>query len=181
MTVIKFVELSQIFKDAGFAEKELKAFYHSVRKSFILTLVGKRSWPEIFRLEEKCQWPLLKMIGDPSLPIYRGADKTLLDRFLKTVREEKNLREQRSSLDKVCYWTRLRSVINERIELFTMIFDFTKKDIRQCEMVAERYSMIRERKIRKTKKLWQIGIGTGAATLAGAAAIWYISQRDKEQ
>jgi hypothetical protein len=120
------------------------------------------------------------MIGDPKLPIYKGADKVLLERFLNTIAEEKSVREQRSSLDKVRYWTMLRSIIDERIELFAWIFDFSKEDVRYCEMVAERYSMIRERRIQKRKKMWQIGFGTGAATLAGAAALWYISQKDKK-
>jgi precorrin-6B methylase 2 len=46
--------------------------------------------------------------------------------------------------------------------------------------VAERYSRIRERRIRNRKKMWKIGIGTGAATIAGAAAIWYVSKKDKK-
>jgi len=176
--MITFEELSSIFKGTDFTEKELRAFYHSVKKSLTLRLVGKSSWPEIFKLEERCQWPLLRKIGDPNLPIYKGADKALLERFLATISEEEDIREQRSSLDKVRYWTMLRSIIAERIELFAWIFDFSKEDIRHCEMVAERYRVIRERRIQKRK--WQIGVGTGAATLAGAAALWYISHKEKK-
>ena len=177
--MITFDELSSIFKGTDFTEKELRTFYHSVKKSLTLRLVGKRSWPELFKLEESSQWPLLRKIGDPKLPIYKGADKVLLDRFLGTIAEEKDIREQRSSLDKVSYWTRLRSVIAERIELFAWIFDFSEEDIRHCEMVAERYLMMRERSIQK-RKMWQIGVGTGAATLVGAAALWYISHKEKK-
>ncbi len=120
------------------------------------------------------------MIGDPKHSIYEGADKVLLDMFIKTISEEKNIRERRSSLDKVRYWTLLQSVINERIDLFTHIFGLSQEDVRHCEKVAERYSQIMERRIKNRKKRWKIGIGTGAATLAGAAALWYISQKNKK-
>lgn len=178
--MVTFKEFSMIFKGTDFTSEELRKFYYSVRKSVILRLMGKRSWHEIFKLEEKCQWPVLRMIGDPGLSIYEGADKVMLERFIETLSEEKNLREGRSSLDRVRYWTLLQSVIDERIELFTRIFGFCGKDMEHCEMVAERYSRIRERRIRNRKKMLKIGIGTGAATLAGAAALWYVSKKDKK-
>jgi len=178
--VVTFKEFSAIFKGTDFPKEELRSFYYSIRKSIILRLVGKRSWPEIFKLEGECQWPVLRMIGDPGLPIYEGADKTLLERFIKTISEEENLRQYRSSFDKVRYWSLLQALIDERIELFTRIFGFSKKEVEHCRTVAERYSKIRERRIRNRKKMWKIGIGTGAATLAGAAALWYISKKDKK-
>ncbi len=178
--MITFKEFSSIFKGTDFTAEELSKFYYSVKKSVILRFVGRRAWPEIFRLEEKCQWPVLRKIGDPKHSIYEGADKGLLDMFIKTIYEEKNIRERRSSLDKVRYWTLLQSVINERINLFTHIFGLSQEDVWHCERVAERYSQIMERRIKNRKKLWKIGIGTGAATLAGAAALWYISQKDKK-
>jgi hypothetical protein len=178
--VVTFKEFLKIFEDTDFTREELGKFYYSVRKSVILRLMGKRSWHEIFKLEEKCQWPVLRIIGDPGLPIYKGADKSLLDRFIGTISEEKNLRERKPSLDRVKYWTLLQSVIDERIDLFTGIFGFCGKDMEHCEAVAARYSRIRERRIRNRKKMLRIGIGTGAATLAGAAAIWYISKKDRK-
>jgi len=177
--MIHFKELSVIFKDTSFTDGELKKFYFSVKKSVILRRLGKRSWPELFKLEERCQWPVLKRIDDPKLPIYAGADRTLLDRFIKTISTEKEMRAHRSSMHKVRYWSLLQEVIEERIDLLVSIFGFSEKDIRHCELVAERYGKILERKARERKKLWQIGIGAGAATLAGAAAIWYISKKDK--
>lgn len=178
--MITLTEFSAIFKGTDFAAQELEKFYYSVKKSVILRLVGRRSWPEIFTLEENCQWPVLKLIGDPRHSIYDGADKILLDRFIATISEEKNIRERKSSLGKVRYWTLLQSVINERIDLFTQIFGFSQEDVRHCEMVAERYSYRLDRRIKDRKKLWKIGVGTGAATLAGAAALWYLSQKDKK-
>ena len=123
----------------------------------------------------------MKKIGDPGLSIYRGADKGLLEKFIKTISEEKQIRDRKSSMDKGPYWIQLQSVIRERIELYTSIFGFCKKDVGHCEIVAERYAKIRDRRIRHRKRLWKIGIGTGAATLAGATALWYIAKKEKKQ
>ncbi len=178
--MISFKELSAIFKDTEFREVELKKFYFSVKKSVILRHLGKRSWPELFKIEEGCQWPVLRRIDDPELPIYAGADRTLLEKFIKTISTEKEMRAHRSSMHKVRYWSLLQSVIEERIDLLATIFDFSKEDLKHCELAAQRYGKIVERKARERKKFWQIGIGAGAATLAGAAAIWYISKKDKK-
>lgn len=178
--VITFREFSVIFKGTDFTNEELRRFYYSVKKTIILRLAGKRSWPEIFKLEGECQWTVLRRIGDPGLSVYEGADKVLLERFIKTISEEKRLREHRSSFDRVRFWSLLQAVIDERIELFTRIFGFSKKEVEYCRTVAERYSKIREKRIGNRKKMWKIGIGTGAATLAGAAALWYIAKKDKK-
>jgi hypothetical protein len=178
--MISFKELSDIFRGMGFNEAALKKFYFSVRKSAILRHLGKRSWPELFNLEESCQWPILQKIDDPKLPIYTGADSTLLDRFIASIIEEKDLRAHKSAFHKVRYWSLLQSLIDERAELLVHIFGFSEKDMERCELIAERYAKILEKKAREKKKMWQIGIGAGAATLAGAAAIWYISKKDKK-
>ncbi len=179
--MISFKEFSGIFKGSGFSERELRSFYHSVKKSVILHNLGKRSWPELFRLEERCQWPVIRRIDDPDLPIYRGADKELLSRFIRTVTEEKRIRERKISFDKVQYWTTLQSLIEERLDLFRQIFGFSPEDVEYCETVAERYGKILEKKATNRKKMWQIGIGTGAAAgLAGAAAYWYIRKKEKK-
>jgi hypothetical protein len=178
--VITFGQFSANFKGTDFKDEELRKFYDSVKKVIILRLAGKMFWAEIYRLEETCQWPILRRIGDPALSIYRGADKDLLERFINTISEEKELRERKASLDKVKYWSLLQSVIDERTSLFTQVFGFHKEAMEHCEKVAQRYSRIREKRIKARKKMWKIGIGTGAATLTGAAALWYISKKDKK-
>ena len=175
-----FDEFRTIFKGIGFEDEELKRFYYSIKKCLLLRYLGKRSWQDLIKVEEKCQWPILQRIADPKLSIYRGADKELRDKFIKSISEEKNIREQKISTAKVPYWTRLRSLIEDRIELFTHIFGFSKADIRHCEAVADRYSKIVEKRAEDRKKLWKIGIGAGAVTLAGAAALWYISKKEKK-
>jgi hypothetical protein len=178
-SMVTFKGFLSIFKDTDFTVSELRIFYFSVKKSVILRRAGRRFWPEIFKLEEQSQWPVVRRIGDPNLPIYKGADKALLERFIKTIDEEKRIRARKASFDKVRYWTLLQALIDERIELFTNIFGFTEKDFKYCEMIADRYSKIVEKRIRNRKKIWTIGLGTGAATLAGAAA-WYIYKKDKK-
>ena len=169
-----------IFKGTEFSAEELGNFYHSVKKTVILRFAGRRFWSEIFRLEEQAQWPVVRRIGDPKLAIYSGADKSLLDRFISTIDEEKKIRQRKNSLDKVRYWTMLQSVIDERIELYTYIFGFSDKDIRYCKIVAERYSSAVEKRISSRKKIWTIGLGTGAATIAGAAAWYMYNKKDKK-
>ncbi|HYA32218.1 MAG TPA: hypothetical protein VED67_05600 [Thermodesulfovibrionales bacterium] len=178
--MISFKGLAAIFRGTGFTDEELRAFYDSVKKSVTLRLTGKRSWPEMFKLEDRCQWPVLRRLGDPGLPIYEGADPALLERFIKTISEEQDLRGHKASFDKVRYWSLLQSIIDERIGLFTQIFGYSDKDIERCERVAERYGKIREKRIRNRKKMWKIGIGTGVATVAGAAALWYVTKKDKK-
>jgi hypothetical protein len=179
--VISFKDFSAVFRGAGFTEGQLREFYSSVKKSVILHHLGKRSLPGLFRLEERCQWPVLGKIDNPDLPVYRGADQELLDRFVKTIREEKEMRGRKSSTEKVRYWTKLQALIEERMALFTHIFGFSPDDLKYCEAVAERYGKILERKAKNRKKKWQVGVGAGAAaTLAGAAAYWYISKKEKK-
>ena len=179
--MISFEEFRDIFKDTEFKEVELRDFYYSIKKSLLLRCVGKRSWPDLLRLEEKCQWPILQRIADAELSIYRNADRELLDRFIGSIAEEKRIRGKRASGGKIPYWSLLRSLIEERIELFTQIFGFSRADVIHCEAIAERFSRIVEKKTEDRKKLWKIGIGAGAVTLAGAAALWYISKNEKEE
>ena len=176
--MISLKEFLKIFRDTGFERPALENFYRSVRKSTILLHLGKRSLSEIFQQEEDHQWPILQRIDNPDLPLYRGADKALLKAFIKTIEKEKNLREQKGKTERVRYWSSLKEVIEERAELFRSIFNFCKKDDRHCKAAAERYKRITDRKAKKMRTAWGIGIGTGAA--AGAAAFWYIKKKEKK-
>lgn len=178
--MINLKEFLKTFKGMNFREEELKIFYRSIKKSIILRYFGKRSLPELFKLEEKCQWPILQRIDNSELPIYKEADRSLLDRFIKNIKEEKALKEEKDKTDKYKYWNRLETILEERIELFKDIFDFCEKDIKRCDMVADRYREMMERRIENRKKLWKFGIGAGATALAGAAAIWYLSKKEKK-
>jgi hypothetical protein len=176
--MISLKEFLKIFRDTGFEQSALKSFYHSVRKTAILLRLGKRSLTEVFQHEENYQWPILQKIDDPDLPLYRGADKALLNAFMNSIEKEKTLREQKGRMGKIAYWSTLQDVIEERAELFRSIFDFCKKDDRHCEAVSERYKRFADRKARKSRTVWGIGIGAGAA--AGAAALWYIAKKEKK-
>jgi hypothetical protein len=178
--MINLKEFLKTFKGMDFDEEKLKVFYRSMKKSIILQHFGKRALPDLFRLEDNCQWPVLQRIDNPELPIYQEADRTLLNRFIENIKEERALREEKDKTDKYKYWNRLRFIIEERLELFKDIFDFCEKDIKRCETVAARYRKMMERRVENRKKLWKFGIGAGATALAGAAAIWYLSKREKK-
>jgi DNA repair protein RadC len=123
---------------------------------------------------------VLQRIDDPDLPIYRGADKELLALFIRTIRDEKDIRQQRGTKARADYWLRLQAIITARTELFMQIFGFSKKDKSRCEAVAERYRAILEKRVQNRKKAWKIAVGTGAATVAGAAVLWYLSRKSEE-
>ncbi len=172
--MITLKEFLKIFAETGFERSALRDFYRSVRKTIILSYLGRHSWPEILRQEEKYQWPILRRIDDPDLPLYQGADKALLDAFIKSIVKEKDLRAQKGN------WRALQELIEERAGLFKNIFDYSKKDTQLSETVAQRYKMILDKKTKKRRTAWGIGIGAGAAAAAGAAAFWYASKRDKK-
>lgn len=173
--MIALKEFLKIFKGTAFEQADLRNFYRSVRKTMIFLLLGKRSLTEVFQDEEKYQWPILQKIGDPDLPLYHGADKTLLEAFIKTIEKEAALRKQKKHMERIRYWSSLREIIEERSELFRSIFSFCRKDDLHCEAVAERYRRLSDRESKKRRAAWGLGIGAGAA--AGAAAIWYISKK----
>ncbi len=177
-TMISLKEFLKIFRDTGFERPVLENFYRSVRKSTILLHLGKRSLSEIFQQEENHQWPILQRIDNPDLPLYRGAEKDLLDAFIKTIENEKTLRKQKKHMERVKYWNSLLEIIEKRAELFRSIFNFCKKDDRHCEAVAERYKRIGDRRARKRRTAW--GLGIGAGTAAGAAALWYITKKERQ-
>jgi len=175
--MIRLREFSDIFRGTDFTERELKKFYYSVRKSVILRLSGRRSWPALLRLEESCQWPVLQRISDPQLPIYQGADGVLLDRFIRTISEERIIRGQGSSTNAVSCWSRIQFIIEERIDLFMQIFDFCRKDITHCEKVAERHMRIKERRIKHRGKLSRPNTVAGVETLGRTTPVWHLQKR----
>lgn len=178
--MVTLQQFIKVFKDSGIEYAELRVFYHSVRKSIILLHLRKHSWAELFEMEEKYQWPILRIIDNPQLPLYRGADKSLLNAFLDTISREKTLRANKRHMEKVKYWSGLQDLIEERSQLFISIFAYTKKDIRRTEAVAKRYRELSDRRTKKQLTAVGIGFGAGAAAAAGAAALWYISKKEKK-
>jgi hypothetical protein len=177
--MVTLQQFIKVFKDSGIGYADLRVFYHSVRKSIILLHLRKHSWSELFEMEEKSQWPILQVIDDPQLPLYRGADESLLNAFLDTIAREKKLRANKRHMEKVKYWSGLQDLIEERSRLFISIFAYSKKDIRRTEAVAGRYRELSDRRMKK--QLTAVGIGAGAAAAAaGAAALWLISKKDKK-
>ncbi|HET6514133.1 MAG TPA: hypothetical protein VFG09_03160 [Thermodesulfovibrionales bacterium] len=169
----------KFFEGTGFEPEDLRVFYRSVRKSIILTFFNKRSLSELFKLEDRCQWPLLQRLADPALLVYRDADRNLLDAFIKSINDEKALRAERSKMNRDEYWRALFGIIEGRLEMFKTIFNFCNKDVKRCLVVAERYKRSRQRRIKDGKKLWKFGIGSGATALAGAAVLLQLRTRKR--
>jgi len=165
------------FENTEFDPEELKVFYRSARKSVILSFFNKRALSELFKLEDRCQWPILQRLADPSLPIYKNASKDLLAAFIKSINVEKALRSERSAMNRHEYWLALFDIIESRLDIFKAIFNFCDKDIKRCIKVAERYKSSRQRRIEDSKKLWKFGIGSGATALASAVALLKLHAR----
>ncbi len=168
----------KIFRDTNFERAALEGFYHSVKKTIILLRLGKPFLPEVFKQEERYQWPVLQLIDDPNSPIYDGAEPKLLSAFIGNIEKEKKLRLHKRLMDKVKYWSALQDIIEERSELFKSIFDFSHKDEKSCAIIADRYK--RAIDSRRRRAALEISLGAGAAA-AGAAALWYLTKKDKKQ
>ena len=101
----------------------------------------------------------------------------LLDRFIKTISEERIIRGQRSSTNTVSCWSRLQFIIKERIDLFMQIFDFCRKDITHCGKVAERHMRIKEGRIKNRGKLSGLNTVVGVETLGRTTPVWHLQKR----
>ena len=179
--MLSYSEFLRIFQGIGISEDELRNFYRSVKKSIILRHLGKQAWTEIFRMEEEFQWPVLQRIDDPNLPIYQGADRALLDAFIQNIRKERELRMRRGGKGKETGWIAFQTILTERIELLKDIFGLSQKDREYCTKISERYRKVIEKRIRDKKKAaWKVAAGAGAATVASAATLWYLSKKEKK-
>lgn len=82
--MISYDEFLRIFmesKNIIVSEEELEKFYNSIIPSLIFFYAGKSKEEKLMQLEEECQWPMLKKIGNQKLDIYKGADPVLLNMF----------------------------------------------------------------------------------------------------
>lgn len=176
-------EFLEIFKEANteIEEDALKAFYRSVKKSILYSYGGEKSTLSIlFDLEKSYQWPILKKIDDPALPIYKGVNQALLNAFINSIKSEKHLKgieikPQERDLTEGDAWTIFRLLIKDRLELYKEIFDFSPEDLAKYEKIWERYERnVARREKNNLKK--SIAIGTGIAVL-GAAIYKYYQKR----
>lgn len=151
----------KIFKNSHFSKKELHQFYRSSRQLLALMLIKGKARHKILEIEEKYQWPVLKQLNNPDLPIYAGADKKSRDEFIRLINAEMEARLRS--------WGETLSIIEERTEIYKQIFSLTKKDIKHCQRLAERYEKLLQRE--KRKRIFKtIGVGAGIAVVAGAGA-----------
>jgi hypothetical protein len=132
--------------------------------------MGKRVMNNLLKLEKRYQWPVLKEINGFGLDIYRDADPILLEKFIQSIKDEKQVKSHNEK----------GKIIYERIELFKSIFAFSKKDLERCKKISERF----EKKLIKIKKKRLFKIGLGITTLSAAATGTYLlikKSKDKER
>lgn len=188
--MISIEEFLEIFKNTNFPRKTLIRFYKSIRKSVTLYHVGghgskkrknhlsKKAMPFLLKIEEKDQWPILKQIDNPKLDIYKDANPVLLQEFINSIRDEKELRSEGKITNRVYKedaWLILRILVQTRTELYKDIFGFSKKDIEHCKKAALRF----ERILNKRRKEGLLKTGIGAAALGAAAAGTYFFIKGK--
>ena len=119
-------------------EDLLIVFHDTIKESVILVLTGIWGYSKLLKLEEDIHFPVLEMINDPDLDIYKGANQKTLEIFIKTINKEKEIRDGEKKV-KGASW-KLRSIINTRTELYQSIFEFTQEEIEYCEKKSKEYS-----------------------------------------
>lgn len=173
-------EFLEIFKkdNINLEEAALKAFYRSVKKSILYSYGGEKSTLSIlFDLEKSYQWPILKEIDDPTLPIYRDANQGLLSAFISSIKSEKHLKRieiapQEKELTENDALIIFRLLIKDRLELYREIFDFSPKDLAKYEKIWERYERNVSRREKNNLKK-SVAIGTGIAVLGTVLYKYY--------
>jgi len=127
-----------------FSEKEISQFYDSVlqmiENAYVARYVDPKTENQVYskigEIAEE-QWKVLKEIGDEKLDIYRDAeDKKLVAQFVSLIKREKELIE-RMPKEKIPYSPEFRNIINERIELYKNVFDYTPKDKQEVKKIAQ--------------------------------------------
>ncbi|MBU2109434.1 hypothetical protein KKB71_00525 [Patescibacteria group bacterium] len=178
ISIEKFLE---IFKNTDFPRKKRVRFYHSIKKSVVLCEVGRKAMDLLLKIEEKDQWPILKEIDDPELDIYKDADQVLLNEFINSIKDEKELRSEGKIRDRVCKkdaWLILRILVQARTELYKNIFSFSKKDLERCKKSTIRFERIFNKK--RKERLLKTGIGV-VALGAAAAGAYLLTKKSKDK
>lgn len=111
-------------------------FKHSVLAEFYQKLIEfmaeyykpSTDWKKMMEIEEKFLWPVLRGLGDPTLPIYEGAREEIVNEFTITIRDEIATRMNVKSLSSRDYFGYLRTLSIRRIEFFEKILDITPSD-----------------------------------------------------
>ena len=86
-------------------------------------------------------WPVLKMLDNPSLPIYESTDKEMKiksKKFIDSIREEKKLRISADKYGKEGLLDSMSKLINDRFEFFEIIFNITEADIERFKEIVKK-------------------------------------------
>ncbi len=129
-----------------FPQYKLRSFYESIPSMFAYAMLKKQGQSKLFELEEKYQWPILRSLDRPDLPIFRDAENAeTVQKFINIICKEKELRRKGGT------WEDFSSVIRERLMLYTYIFGINKKDIRNFKELSEKNAdkIFEEKKAKK--------------------------------
>lgn len=113
--------------------KLLKDFHFSAEPMFRAYFKNDRK--TVFELEEQKQWPLLRLLDDWSLPIYKDAMENDVTEFIFSIRDEKEIRHSLSlgRISQRDYHGYLYHLILKRLNIFRVIFQISDDDIKQFQ------------------------------------------------
>ena len=159
--MVDFEEFRMIFeksKDVTITEGELKKFYDSIIPSLVYFFAGRNCAEKLVKIEEECQWPVLKKIKNKKMDIYKGVDGPTLRMFINSIKDEEEVRLQKK-FAKGEAWIMLRILIQARMEIYKSIFELSESDL---EKIKKEAGKIKRRKLLKT-----IGVGAMIAGVIG--------------
>lgn len=156
ISVEEFLKTFRQAEDVRLPEEVLKKFHGSIKKSIILADAGHFALDKLLKLEEEWQWPVLRLIGNPNLSVYKGADSVVLNEFINSIQDELKIRKQyggKLKFEGEDCWIILRLQVYRRIELFQYIFDLQEKEIERCKRAGERFERILKKKREESRTL----------------------------
>jgi len=121
------------------------------------------NWQKIIDIEEKYQWPILGLLGDPGLKFYENVEEISKQAFFNLIREEKKLRQRAKNMPKPEYEKELIRIIKKRIEFFEQMLGITEHDIED---------------FKKGKWKWWLALaGIGAVSVMGFYGVRKIAKK----
>lgn len=138
----KIIRESKDINAIAVTDEVINSFHNYIPSSYVLYIIGQIEFNRLYEEETKTTFPLLKEICNFDLDIWAklGVDKKIAKEFVDFISQEKELRANNGD------WAELKKVIYPRIELYPVIFKFTKEDISFCEMSAEEFKKLKEKK-----------------------------------
>ncbi|MCX6765434.1 MAG: hypothetical protein NT136_00460 [Candidatus Moranbacteria bacterium] len=152
----------EMFKKTYLPRKTLVRFSVSSRQIVALSTMEdwNKAYDKILKIEEQLQWPVLQRLKDPQSEIYEDVDKRRLKPFIRSIKEEEEIRTAGYPKMK----DKMKVLIRDRVKIYKEIFDFSDEDLKYCARMAKRYEKRVARK--RKKRIWKIGIAVSVGVAA---------------